>query len=157
MALREPKEITIDDISGQSRRYHIGKIPYMSGGREMVVDYIASLQRGDYKRNQEIAVIMYRHVVAFGEDGTEIPLTTNALIDNHVPDVPTGVKIEKAIVEYNLGFSIAGKIRAFQQAWQRSFGQFNSAISTLLRDASRQPESAHGTNSEPSTAPKTHS
>ncbi len=155
MSLLEPKEISLKDINGQERRYLIGKVPYMAGGRELAVDYLTSAKRGDYKRNQELAALMFRHVAAFADDGTEIQLKTNALTDNHVPDIPTGLKIEMAVAEHNLGFSIAGKIREFQQAWERITERFSSIITTLSRVVSPEPDSAHSQNSEPSTAPKT--
>ena len=156
MALEEPKEITLEDINGVERRYLVGKIPYLAGGRELAVDYFPSAKRGNYKRNQELAALMFSHVCAFADDGSEIRLMTAALVNNHVPDIPTGLKIELAVAEHNLGFSIAGKIREFQQGWQRSTEQLSSVISTLLRAVSRPPESAHTTNSEPSTAQRTH-
>ena len=155
--LNEPKEITIEDLNGIERRYLIGKVPYMAGGRELAVDYLSSAKKGDYKRNQELAALMFSHVCAFADDGTEIPLKTAALIDNHVPDIPTGLKIELAMAEHNLGFSIAGKIREFQQGWKRSTEQLSSTISTLLQAVSRLQGSAPGKNSEPSTAQRTHS
>ena len=155
MALNEPKEITLTDLNGKERRYLVGKIPYMAGGREISVDYISSAQKGNYKRNQELAAMMFGHVCAFSDDGEEIPLKTAALIDNHVPDIPTGLKIEMAVAEHNMGFSVAGKIRDFQQAWQRTTEQFGLKISTILQGLSRVPVSAPSQNSEPSTAQKT--
>ena len=157
MSLLEPKEITLEDLNGTPRRYLVGKVPYMAGGRELAVDYLTSAKRGDYKRNQELAAIMFKNVCAFSEDGTEIQLKTAALVDNHVPDIPTGLKIEMAIAEHNLGFSIAGKIREFQQAWQRSTERFSSTITTLLQAVSPARDSAHSQNSEQSTAQRTHS
>ena len=155
--LLQPTEITITDINDQEHRYNIGKVPYMAGGRELAVDYLASAKRGNYKRNQELAAMMFKHIEAITPDGDHIRLTTSALVDNHVPDIPTGLKLELAIAEHNLGFSIAGKIRVFQQEWKRNTEQFNSTISTLLQAVSRLPMFAPSQNSEPSTAQRTHS
>ena len=157
MPLLEPKEITLEDLNGTERRYLLGKVPYMAGGRELAVDYLTSAKRGDYKRNEQLAALMFRHVCAFADDGTEIGLKTAALVNNHVPDIPTGLKIELAMAEHNMGFSIAGKIREFQQVWQRSSEQFSSTITTLLQAVSQGRAFAPSQNSEPSTAQRTHS
>ena len=153
--LLHPKTVTITDIDGAEHTYNIGKVPYMSGGRELAVDYLTSAKRGDYKRNQELAALMFRHIEAITPEGEVIRLKTSALVDNHVTDIPTGLKLELALAEHNLGFSIAGKIREFQQQWKRNTEQFNLTISTLLQAVSRLPVFAHSTNSEPTTASKT--
>ena len=155
MDLVGPKEVVIADIDGNEHRYIVGKIPYMAGGREVTVDYLTSLQKGNYKRNQELASILFRHVQVYTEDERPIRLTTPQLIDNHIPDIPTGIKVEAAVAEHNLGFSIAGKIREFQQGWKRSTELFNSIISTISRAVSQDQVSQPFTSSEPSTARKT--
>ena len=155
MSLIEPKEVTVTDISGNERRYLVGKVPYMAGGRRLAVEAIAKLKKLEYIDDQEIAKIIFSNIAAFGEDGSEIILKTDALVNNHVPDIPTGLRLEIELVEHNTGFSLAGKVREFQPLWERTLSAFDTITQTLSQLALSMQESVHGTNSEPSTAQKT--
>jgi len=44
-------------------------------------------------------------------EGGPLPLSTRALVDNHVPDWETLARIEMAMMEYNEVFSATGKAR----------------------------------------------
>lgn len=107
----EPKEITITGGDGKQRSYIISKLPYASGGREICSQYLptAMPKVGDYKTNHELFLKMMGFVQAVTDNGP-ISLTTSALIDNWVDDFQTGIKLEKAMLEYNIGFFDTGKI-----------------------------------------------
>ena len=152
MALLEPKEITITDINGTERRYLVGKVPYMAGGRRLAVEAIAKLKKLEYIDDPELAKIIFSNVASFGNDGSEIILKSDALINNHVPDIPTGLRIELELVEHNTGFSLAGKLREFRPQWERTIQALGTITQTLSQLASSMQESAPGTNSGQSTA-----
>lgn len=127
----ERKEIT--DKNGETKTFILGDIPYMSGGREVCSQFITTgaPKLGDYKANEALARIIYKHVAVVLEDGTEQILSTDALINNHV-SFDVGVKIELAMLEKTAGFSIAGKIREYQQRWLETLPATVSKMATAL-------------------------
>lgn len=149
--LIEPKEICIEDKDGHNRTYRIGKVPYASGGRRLAVEAISKLKKLDYIDDQDLARMMFCHVAVLTSDGQEIILATDELVNNHVPDIPTGLKIEMALVEHNTGFSPAGGLRTLQQGWLRIIEQLNTITSTLSQVVSSVQESAPCTNSKTNT------
>ena len=153
----QTKHFTIDDQQGVSHTYILGKIPYMDGGREVCSQYIttAAPKLGDYSRNEELAKKIFKHVAVVLEDGTERTLSTDALINNHIPDFATGLKVEAAALEHNVGFSILGKLQECQAAWAGTFQDLISKILIQLQRPSSQPKSQHSKNSEQSTARRT--
>ena len=157
MELLKPKEFSVVDLDGVTRRYLIGKIPYAAGGRRLAVDGIAQIKKLEYIQDNDLAALMFSHISALTEDGTEIRLTTNALIDNHVPDIPTGLRLEMELIEHNTGFSVAGKLREFQQQWERILLQVRTITSTLSQLSSSLTESLPSTTSKPDTVSKMHS
>ena len=149
----DPKTITIEDQSGTPRHYIISRIPYLAGAREICSQYIRTdaPKTGDYPENERLAEKMLGFVSVVLEDGNEQRLVTKELINNHVPDFVTGMKLEEAMVSHNLGFSLAGKLHDTQQELSSSLNLFLTKMLTQLQDASSPPEPAPSTNSEPST------
>lgn len=126
MNLIEPKTITITTQAGTEKNYIISKMPYASGGREVLTQFIptAAPTVGDYQANEALMLKMMGFVAVESTAGAPIQLTTRALIDNHVPDFRTGVELEKAMLEYNFGFfelgaisDLSGTIASKAQAW----------------------------------------
>ena len=155
MALLEPKDVTLTDLNGEERYYRVGKVPYAAGGRRLAVEAIAKLKKLEYIDDPELARVIFSHIAAIADDGAEIILKTDALVNNHVPDIPTGLRLEMELVEHNTGFSIAGKVREFQQVCMRSTKQLNSITSTLSQLASSLAAVVPGKSSEPSTPSRT--
>ena len=149
--LIDPRDIEIEDKDGVIRFYKVGKVPYAAGGRRLAVEAISKLRKLDYIDDPDLARLMFRHVAVLTDDGQEIILSTDELVNNHVPDIPTGLKIEMALVEHNTGFSPAGSLRTLQQGWQRIIEQLNTITSTLSQVASSVQESAPYTNSKTDT------
>lgn len=151
--LIEPKEIEIEDQNGKTRRYVLSKMPYLAGAREVCSQFIttAAPKLGNYKENQKLAELMFRFIEVITDDGKYILLNTPALVNNHVPDFQTGIKLEAAMIEHNTGFSVAGKIREFRQGWERNTAESIIKILTQLRDALQRQDEQPSTNSELST------
>ena len=149
--LLDPKEVCIADKDGHQHTYKIGKVPYAAGGRRLAVEAISKLKKLDYIDDPDLARMMFRHVAVMTSDGQEIILSTDELVNNHVPDIPTGLKIEMALVEHNTGFSPAGSLRTLPQEWLRIIEQLNIIISTLSQVTSSVQESAPCTNSKTNT------
>lgn len=154
--LIKPKEVTITDQTGHDHHYRIGQIPYLAGGREVCSQYITTAMPkvGDYETNESLARKLFSHVEVIAGDHPQ-RLTTDALVNNHIPDFVTGLQLEKEAIEHNLGFSIIGRLHESRQAWAAKLPELISTILTTLRDSSPAPDNAPGTNSEPSIPPRT--
>lgn len=130
--LIEPKEI---EIGG--RRYILSKVP-ATVGREMILQYMpANLPKiGDRALSREMMMRLMSYV-AVPLDGMPNPqrLTTEALINNHVPDGEALCRLEVEMLDYNFGFFEIGKTL---NSLKRLMGLAGSVIETLtgLSDSS---------------------
>lgn len=111
--MAKKKELILETEDG-TKTYVLHKIPYLSGAREVCTQFIPTgmPKIGDYKRNEELAQIIFAHVDVQLEGGKSLRLETKELVNNHVPDFQTGVKIEKEMLEFNFGFFDFGKTSA---------------------------------------------
>ena len=112
--LIEPKEITITTQNGVEKVFVLSKIPYMSGGREICSQFIPSAlpKVGEYALNEALSLKMMGFIAAKSQD-TLIRLQTRELVNNHVPDFQTGLRLEKEMLEYNFGFFDQAKVQKF--------------------------------------------
>lgn len=130
----EPKEITIKTQKGEERTYTISKFPAVAG-REIVAKYpISAMPKlGDYAVNEETMMKLMAYV-AIKTDGGPLPLTTRALIDNHVPDWEVLARIEMNMMEYNCSFFGKGGASIFE-----GFAKNVKSLATrILTDSSVQ-------------------
>ena len=123
-----PKEVEIEDRNGEKRVYIFSQPPYFDA-REITSQWVSGAipKVGDYRLNEEMAKKLFSYVAAIDKDGKQIRLTTKALVENHVPDLITGGRIELGMIEYILGFSVLGQVSAF----------LTSAIKTSLAKTSK--------------------
>lgn len=115
MALLHPQEIDIPLPDGGTKKFLISKFPAVIG-REIVTQYPMSAipKIGDYKRNAELLLMLMGHVaVPMPNGNAPLQLTTQGLIDAHVPDFETLMRIEMAMMELNCSFFRAGKASSF--------------------------------------------
>lgn len=100
----QPKEVSIKTQDGSERVYVLSKFPAIAG-REIIAKYPLSAmpKLGDYAVNEETMLKLMGYV-AVNIDGKPLQLTTRALVDNHVPDFETLMRIEVAMMEYNVSF-----------------------------------------------------
>lgn len=110
----QPKEITIKTQAGDEKSFFISKFP-ATVGREIICKYPLSgiPKLGEYAVNEETMVKCLSHASVITGAGTELRLNTKAMIDNHVPDWETLVRLEYALLEYNCSFFQNGKISSF--------------------------------------------
>ena len=119
--LIEPKEVTITTQAGTEKTYIFSKIPAIPA-REIITQYpISSIPKlGDYKVNEQIMFKLLSYVSVKTETGDgkdhEIRLTSQALINNHVPDWETLARIEMGMMEYNCSFFQKGVVSTFLEA-----------------------------------------
>lgn len=110
MELIKPKEITLKSIDGDKLELIISRLPAILG-REIIAKYpLSSVPKvGDYATNEETMLKLISHVeIVRGKD--KIRLKTKALIDNHIPDAETLLKIEYEMLKYNTSF--LGNVKA---------------------------------------------
>lgn len=154
--LINPKDITLTGRDGTERRYRIGQIPYLSGGREVCLNFVTTAmpKLGDRKENEDLARKMFAHIAVILEDNTELLLTTDALVNNHVPDFLVGIKLEEAALEHNVGFSVAGKTHEFLRECMDNLPRFITEILTQWQGSLSAKTEQPSKNLEPSTAQK---
>ncbi|WP_197328959.1 MULTISPECIES: hypothetical protein [Ralstonia solanacearum species complex] len=111
--LLEPREVVIKTMAGEDRTYILSKFPAIAG-REIVSQYPISAvpKLGDYKTNEALMLKIMGFVAIPAENG-ELRLSTAALVDNHVPDYETLMKIEFHMMDYNTSFFSSGKVSTF--------------------------------------------
>lgn len=110
--LIKPEEITVLDGEDNPIVFVISRLP-ATVAREVITQYpiSAAPKIGDYARNEELMLKMlaYAGVAGKGANGEPLMLKTRALIDNHVPDFETLVRLEMAMLEKNCSFFARGK------------------------------------------------
>lgn len=135
----EPKDILIE-----GKAFIISKFPAIAG-RKIVTQYLSSgiPKIGDYAVNEATMFEMMKYVAAVTENGTKIPLVTEALINNHVVSKISSwemqLKLEKAMMEYNCSFFQDGRISNFFGDIAQKFQQLSTkTLKDLLALLSRQ-------------------
>lgn len=120
----EPKEIEID-----GKTFVISKYP-ATEGREIVAKYPSENmpKLGSYQVSHEIMLKNISHAALKDSDGTLRPLKTKALIDNHVGSWETLVKLEWAILEYNISFFQNGRALNFLEGIVQKLPALTSKI-----------------------------
>lgn len=146
-----PKEIEVTSIDGEVKKYRISKIPAIPA-RAIVAKYVLGgiPKVGDYDTNHEQMLKLMCYVEAPSGDGW-IKLETESLVNNHVPDFETLMRIEFHMLTYNTSFFQKGKISGFSKILMDKVESLGSSMLTdsleKLLQANKQPS----TNSEPST------
>jgi hypothetical protein len=114
MPLLEPKEVSVKTLAGDERSYVLSKFPAIPG-REIVAGYpLTGIPKfGDYKSNEGIMLKLMCYVGVTLPNGTVQPLISEALVNNHVPDYETLMRIEFEMLRYNTSFFGQGEISTF--------------------------------------------
>lgn len=149
----EPKEISIKTQAGEDKVFIISKFPAVAG-REIIAKYPLSgmPKLGDYQVNEATMMKLMCYVSAKTNDGSEISLTTKALIDNHVPEWETLARIEIEMMGYNCSFFQQGKISNFLDTIKANAEQSISSMLTDLLGQLSQQTKQPSKNSKKSTA-----
>lgn len=109
MSLIKPLDITIKDLDGIERNYRISRFPTVAGLEIIarVPSNVATLSK-QLPHLRELVLQMCKYVavdVPTDDGGThEIILSTQALIDNHVPDSQSLLRILFELMRHNTPF-----------------------------------------------------
>ena len=136
MDMLQPKEFKTTDQSGTERTYILSKFPAVQG-REIISKYPLSAmpKLGDYAVNEETMYKLMAFVAIEHKGGEHLRLSTQALINNHVPDWETLAKIEVEMIQYNCSFFLKDKALTFLDVCLQTLTQRATEILT----ASLQP------------------
>lgn len=130
----EPKEIIIKDQAGNERTYVISKFPAIAG-REIVAKYpISNIPKvGEYTQSEEVMLKLMCYVAVKLPEDRSLPLTTRALVDNHVPDWEVLARLEWAMLEYNTSFFGNGLNSNFLESIsQKAVAKISGTLTPLL-------------------------
>lgn len=143
----EPKEIEID-----GKTFTISKFPAVIG-REIVsrYSYSALPGAGDYKVNEEMMLKVMKHVSTKTASGQDIVLSHAALIDSHVPNFEMLLKLEYAVMEYNISFLQHGGVSTFFDELKEKLPAWGSKMLTVFSERLSQKSKQPSTTSEHST------
>ena len=113
--LLDPKEVEIDIGNGALKTYIVSRLPYLDGGREVLTQFAPTAvpKVGDYTANEALASKMFCFIAVPREGADPLCLTTKDLVNSHVPNFRAGLQLEKAMLEHNLGFSVAEGLSTF--------------------------------------------
>lgn len=116
MELIKPLEIKIKDIDGVEQTFIISRLNAMLG-REVIAKYpLSSMPKiGDYETNKDTMLKLISHTQKVLSDGTKITLNSEALINNHITDGETLMKLEYEMLKYNISFLANGSIQKLAQ------------------------------------------
>ena len=145
--LIQPKLIELENADGISKTFVISKLPY-SVGREVLSQFVPTgmPKVGDYPANHELMLKMMKFISVIKEDGNEQRLTTPALVDNHVDDFKQGVLLERAMLEYNLGFFGQGNLSTFLEELKAMLPKLISEMLTAYKAQLSQAEGQRSMN-----------
>ncbi|MDR1367877.1 MAG: hypothetical protein LBJ76_04075 [Candidatus Accumulibacter sp.] len=144
--LRDPKDVEIECPDGTMRVYTISKLPAIAG-REIVTQYLttATPKIGEYRENEALMKKLMSYVEAQAPNGVKIRLSTGALIDNHVPDWETLMRLEKEMAVYNVSFFRNGKLSIFMEdSIQTAISRLAPMLTDLLRQSSEKSSQPTG-------------
>lgn len=141
----QPKEFSVIDANGEERTLFLSKFPAIQG-REIIAKYptTALPKVGDYAVNEETMLKLMCYVgVILGDSDKITPLTTRALVNNHVGDWETLAKVEMAMMEYNCSFFRNGRasdfLAGFVQMTMGKISEILMASSAPSSQTTKQP------------------
>ena len=140
--LIDPKEITIN-FEGEELKFNISKFP-ATVGREIISKYpVANMPKlGDYAVSQETMLKLMQYVERVYPDRVQV-LTSETLINNHIPSWEVLAKLEVMMIEYNCSFFRNGKALDFlkksMSLAEPKIIEMLTALSGKLSQAEKQP------------------
>lgn len=145
--LIKPKEFSCLNMDGEVVSVFLSRFDAVTG-REILAKYpISALPKlGDYAENHATMLKLMGYVAIQLENGNFQRLTTQALINNHVGDAETLMKIEMAMLEYNSSFFQKGRISDFFDEFVETLATKITGILTRLSAQSSPAEKLPSTN-----------
>lgn len=136
LPLRDPKPIEIN-----GKKFEISKFMAIPG-REIITQYVASgiPKVGEYSKNKEMMLKLMSHVAAYTESGQLVQLTSEMLVNAHIPDWESLAKIEFAMLEYNCSFFSNGRASTFFEGIAQKLPMWITKTLTVMLQSSSAVE-----------------
>lgn len=147
-SLIEPKEIEINGV-----KFIISKMP-CTVAQEVIFNIPSGLIPiiSNFSKSEEQAFTMLSYCErVYNDDRGSVPLISKEIINNHVPNFDTLIKLEYECLQYNFDFFSDGRALNFLNS---SLSLAESKLSKILTDLLLQlsPQGTpHSTNSKPFT------
>jgi len=138
--LLQPKTLELIAQDGKSYAFILSKIPAVQC-REIITQYpmTAMPKIGDYKANETLMLKMMNYV-GVDLNGAVMRLSTEALVNNHVPDFEVLMRLEAAMIDYNCSFFTRGTGSTFFALIEEKAMQWISKTLTALSEQSLQKD-----------------
>lgn len=143
IGLLEPKTVEINGC-----RFIISKMP-CTVAQEVIFKLPTGLipLLSNFSQTEEVALKMLSYCErVYGGDQPNIKLITKELIDNHVPDFQTLIKLEQECLQYNYDFFNDGRVLDFLNKGLSHVESKASGILTDLLDRLLQAGAQHSGN-----------
>lgn len=103
--LIKPKNITVKDADGTEHEFVISRLPAIAG-REVLAKYpMTNMPKtGDYGQSKDAMLLMMKYVGKEMENGEVLRLSSEALVNNHIPDGEALIRLEIETLRYNSSF-----------------------------------------------------
>lgn len=152
--LLKPKPFTVQDMDGNDIEVILHRLP-ATVGREVSAKYPMSIlpKIGDYAVSQDTMQLLMKYVAipSRTEGAPPTQLKTIELINSHLPDAETLIKVEMAMLEYNFSFFRKGRISDFLNEFVQMITAKIIEMSTQLSAPSSPVAEPPSTNSAQST------
>ena len=145
--LLSPKEFPIMCQDGKERTYIFSKVPAVQM-REIICKITASSipDIDKYEINHETMLKMMSYVAVPQKTGMDLRLTTESLVNNHIPDWEALDRAEKCLLQYNCSFFLADRPLTFFELCLQMVKQKATEISTILLQPLSRMEKPPSTN-----------
>lgn len=142
----DPTPITLQDAEGVEHKFNIHKFNAVDG-REIVSQYPTSGMPivGQYDTNKRMMLKIMGFVERVHDDGKTIALTTEALVNNHVPGWEMLLALEWRVMEHNCTFFRDGKASGFLEGLRDDLPRLILSMLTRLLERSSQKDSPPST------------
>lgn len=153
-----PEEVTVTDALGAEHKFTISTLPAIDG-RYVLSQYpVANMPKtGDYEVSKKAMLTMMKYVGKVQPNGELLQFTSEALVNNHVPDAECLIRLEIEMLKKNTSFFQTGSGQSFLDFLLKKLeGTLPSIIRTLTRslEASLRQDSQPTPNSKPRSASK---
>lgn len=112
--LIKPQDIEIKDCDGNVKTFIISRVPAIPM-REVMAKYpVANIPKlGEYNASKDVMKLLMSYVAVRNDEGNEIRLVNEALINNHIVDGEQLLRLEYAMLQYNTSFFGQGDLSTF--------------------------------------------
>ena len=134
--LIKAEQVTVKDLDGNEHNFNVGRFPAIRGAlllKRLIPTGKDIFQGEDGNFERDLKDVLY-YANKFLDDGDEVPLITGAMIDNHVPDGETAIKLALLVLNHNTNFMSPENQLAIRNKIMQALGLSSTKISTVFAD-----------------------